>query len=948
MLLLVWRKMLSNKWMVICLLIGFILAVAMVSSIPMYTNGILQRMLTKDLEEYQLSSGNYPGRYHIKAQYSKKSFKNQFYKYDDQITGEMIDEFKLPYISKTRHLSIDYIYVLPEIQRQEKPKKQFIKLEALTGIDDHCEIKHGRLPSKEKDGNIYEVMVTEEAMQKKDLILDEVYNVQSIIKDEPLPLKLKVVGVFSPKDKGDGYWFQGEYAYGESLIMNEELYFSEVLDNEMLPINTSQWYYAIDYHKMVIDNLDNILNAYKRQERMFAENRNVDINMPSIPIIERYSERESQLKTSLWVLNVPILLMLAFYLYMISNLIIEGESDEIAIMQSRGASPVQIFYSYLVESAIIGIVSLAVGPPLGLAMCKIIGSANGFLEFIGRVALPVALDIKVYIYSLWAMVLSMLTMLIPAYGWSRVGIVERKQEKTKRKTRKSMWKRYFIDFVLLALAAYGTYNFTLRQKTLEITGAEASELTIDPLLFLVSTLFILGTGLLFLRLYPYIVRLIAWIGKDFWPTSIYTSFIQVGRSGGQNEFIMLFLIMALSIGLFSANAARTVNRSIEERIKYSVGADISIKPTWESDEVSDIGDPMGGGDDEGFASLSTSREPVKYKEPPYDLYADLSGAESVTKVFSRDDGTVRVLGESAAKVQIMGIIPNEFGKIAWFRDDLLKPYHINQYLNLLSESPKAFLVSSSFKEKFEVEEGDPITIGWKDQGNLDGYIYGFVDYFPYFNPNALQEGRDDPLLVVANLSYIHAKTALEPYEIWVKKAPNVTSQEIYDDILEKHLDIASIEDTSQEIIKKKNDPMLQGMNGGLTLGFIISMLISFMGFLIFWILSIHSRELQFGIFRAMGLPGWQLISMLFWEQVLTSGVAIFMGITIGGISSKLYVPFLQIIYSSAEQVPPFKVVAYASDYTKVYIVVLIMLIGSFGILASFIKSMKIHQALKLG
>ncbi|NMA94766.1 MAG: hypothetical protein GX974_01845, partial [Clostridiales bacterium] len=42
------------------------------------------------------------------------------------------------------------------------------------------------------------------------------------------------------------------------------------------------------------------------------------------------------------------------------------------------------------------------------------------------------------------------------------------------------------------------------------------------------------------------------------------------------------------------------------------------------------------------------------------------------------------------------------------------------------------------------------------------------------------------------------------------------------------------------------------------------------------------------------------------------------------------------------------VVAYASDYTKVYIVVLIMLIGSFGILASFIKSMKIHQALKLG
>lgn len=946
MLLMVWRKMLSNKWMVTCLLIGFILAVAMVSSIPMYTDGILQRMLTKDLEMYQTSSGNYPGRYHIKAQYSKDGYKDQFTKYDSKISDEMIEEVGLPYISSARHLSIDYIYILPEIQRQEDPKKQFIKLEALTGIEEHCEIVHGRFPSNEKIDNVYEVMVTEEAMQKKDLLLDEVYDVHSIIREDLLPIKLKVVGVFTPKDLGDGYWFQGERAYSESLLMNEELYFNDILENEILPISTSQWYYALDYHKMVIDNLGSILSAYKRQEKWLSENRSLSLSMPSIPIIEKYNERENQLKTSLWVLNVPILLMLAFYLYMISSLIIERESDEIAIMQSRGASPGQIFYSYLVESAIIGIIAMAIGPPLGLLMCKILGSANGFLEFVGRVALPVALEPKVYLYSLWAVVLSMATMLIPAYGWSRVGIVEKKQAKTKKKSERAVWKKYFIDIVLLGIAAYGTYSFTLRQKTLEVTGVEATELTIDPLLFLVSTLFILGAGLLFLRIYPYIVRFISWLGRDIWPTSIYASFIQVGRSGGQNEFIMLFLILALSIGLFSANAARTVNKSIEERIKYSIGADIAIKPRWESDEIADMGG-MGEGAEQAFAS-SASREPVKYKEPPFDSYASLSGVEHATKVFKRDDGTVRIGGESSSKVHIMGIVPNEFGKITWFRDDLLRPYHINQYLNLLSESPKAFLVSTSFKEKFDVEEGDSITIGWKDQGYLDGYIYGFIDYFPSFNPNALKEGRENPLLVVANLSYIQAKTALEPYEIWVKKKPDATSQQIYDDILEKKLDIASLEDTSQEIIIKKNDPMLQGMNGGLTLGFIISMLISFMGFLIFWILSIHSRELQFGIFRAMGLPGWRIISMLFWEQVLTSGVAVLMGITIGGVASKLYVPFLQIIYSSAEQVPPFKVVAYASDYVKVYLVVIVMLVGSFGVLASFIKRMKIHQALKLG
>ena len=198
----------------------------------------------------------------------------------------------------------------------------------------------------------------------------------------------------------------------------------------------------------------------------------------------------------------------------------------------------------------------------------------------------------------------------------------------------------------------------------------------------------------------------------------------------------------------------------------------------------------------------------------------------------------------------------------------------------------------------------------------------------FFNPNVLEEeGRLHSWSLPIYPIY-RPRLALEPYDIWVRKEPGATSEELYRGIEDNKLEISGLQDTSQEIILKKNDPMLQGMNGGLTLGFIISMLVSTIGFLIYWILSIRSRELQFGIFRAMGLARSGIIGMLFWEQILTSGVAILMGITIGGVASKLYVPFLQIIYSSAEQVPPFKVVAYAGDYMKVYVVVTIMLVGA--------------------
>lgn len=67
MLFIVLRKILNNKGLIAALLVGSILAVAMISAIPMYTNAILQRMLVKDFESYQENNNEYPGRYVLEA-----------------------------------------------------------------------------------------------------------------------------------------------------------------------------------------------------------------------------------------------------------------------------------------------------------------------------------------------------------------------------------------------------------------------------------------------------------------------------------------------------------------------------------------------------------------------------------------------------------------------------------------------------------------------------------------------------------------------------------------------------------------------------------------------------------------------------------------------------------------------------------------------------------------
>jgi putative ABC transport system permease protein len=177
---------------------------------------------------------------------------------------------------------------------------------------------------------------------------------------------------------------------------------------------------------------------------------------------------------------------------------------------------------------------------------------------------------------------------------------------------------------------------------------------------------------------------------------------------------------------------------------------------------------------------------------------------------------------------------------------------------------------------------------------------------------------------------------------------DTSSLELYESINETEIRVTALSDTRQDLIAVKNDPQLQGLNGSLTLGFIVTLCITLIGYLIYWVLSIRSRLLQFGVLRAMGLSRLGLIASLVWEQLLVSGSAIIAGFGVGIIASRLFVPTLQFIYSASEQVPPFLTTASRSDYITLLSAFGVMLAAGLIILTVMIRRFKIDQILKLG
>ncbi len=936
MLTLLFRKMRNTKWMVICLLVGFIMASAMMSTVPIYMNASLQRMLTKDMEAFQLQNDVYPGIYATSQQFTFGLSANRQRDRIEKTSAKIYERFKelnSPMSSSKEVAFDDYLYV-SSIDISASNSASRLKLGYMTGIEDHIKITDGKMFSAGQKDGVYEVIATERALKTSELTLGSTYEIKNVFGESDASINIKIVGIFEMANANDAYWSDGIDTYLNHFFMDRNTLLNDVLNSGAVSITNVTYRYIIDYPNMSMQNIDGVYETINAQLKAYKAD-GLKLEVPAMEIFKNYAERSSQLKLILWLLQIPVMLMLVFYLFMVSQLNVEQEKNEIAVFKSRGASSRQILYMYGLESIILGVASALTGPFVGLLLCKILGVSNGFLEFVNRPALPAKLTLDAFIYSLAAVVVFFVTTMAPIIPATKTSIVERKRKTKKKKA--SFWQKTGLDFILILGSVGWLIYYNYQQNQLIEQGLTDTTATVNPLMFVASTAFMLGCGLLFIRIYPAILRLIYKIGAKAWSPAAYISLNNVSRSSsGRENFLILFLILTVSLGLYSANTARALNRSSEERIRYDIGADVVMAEEWRSSGSVTV-------DENGEETSSAT-----YEEPVFERFEQLAGVETATKVFKRSNITISssIASLKRNKVEFMTVIPSEFSEVVW-SDDSILPVHINNYLNALATVQDGVILSSSFKD-MGVSLGDVVSVSWGDNAEFSATVLAFVDYWPSINPYQQKENGDYIDFAIMNFNYVQVMSNIEPYQVWISLKEDATVAALYSDIEEQKMNPSILRVASQEIVADKNDPMLQGMNGALTLGFIIIMIMCIIGFLIYWILSIKSRTLQFGILRAMGMSFREIIAMLLYEQLMTSGAAIFMAVIIGSASSDLFVPLFQSLYSALERVPPFKVVPLRADYIKVYIIIALMLIAGFAVLGRLISKIKINQALKLG
>jgi putative ABC transport system permease protein len=419
------------------------------------------------------------------------------------------------------------------------------------------------------------------------------------------------------------------------------------------------------------------------------------------------------------------------------------------------------------------------------------------------------------------------------------------------------------------------------------------------------------------------------------------------KSGGKEWYVMLFIIISISAGLFNAGAAHTINRNTEDRVRNTLGSDIVTRQYWQ--ELDEFGRPITRVVATGVRGERQEGSTVFYREPPFIDFRRLQGVDGVARVLQIDNAGVHTSSVDR-HTTLIAFDPYDFGHTAWWRPDMT-PHMFNEYLNIMTDQPGSAVLSESLRDQLGLREGDRIWITpHSDAERVELYVLAFVDYWPSFSPFNIN--ADDEVvtnhMIAANLQHIFSRTSPMAYNVWIRKSPGVSDGEIYQQLSDMWTPFLRIESTGALMVAAKNDPMLQGTNGALSLGFIIAMIISGMGFLIFWILSINQRVLQFGVFRAMGMTKRNIFRMLVYEQVLVSGVAVAIGTAIGNLVVAMFLPLFSLLYSGIEQNIPFKVFTAEGDSVRVLVLFGILLLVCLAVLNNIIRRIKIYQVVKLG
>ncbi len=946
---LAFKRLLAQRGLALAVLLGLVIAIALVMSIPLYAEATYYRVLSEglfsDTPQYRglvirppvALVLRYSGSFATPIQWEDIG------PLDTYFDAQVYRDLRLspsPNVPGARLFNTGTfgLFAAQDAERVTEIQPAYrIGLAAIGQPEQHITISEGAFPTDTAPASgAFEVAISKPIAEKMGINIGETYIAYDLramhgYGADPAKFELRVAGIWEPIDRRAEFWDYSQLPVDNLVFVAESTFtnrISPILDDE---VYQALWYLPMDADGIYLSDIEPLLARIERLRRTTIQILpGTILDTDAIKVLQRYQTAANGLMLLLFAFSVPIISLIVVFVVLVISLMVEQHRNQIAVLRSRGATAAQVSGITLLEGSLLGGLALLLALPLSLLLAYTIGQVRGFLEFTLATDLRVGMTWGTARLGLAAMGVTLIAQVIPALEAARHTIVTYKQERA-RVLRPPWWQRAWLDVLLLIPAGYGAY--LLRQPGSLVTSTET--LPADPLqnqlLFLVPALSLFALALIILRVLPWLMKALAWLGAQTRSVGFLLAARQLARAPGLYAAPLGLLILTLSLATYTASLSATLENHLHDQQFYAVGADASLV---------DTGDVRGGGDI--MMPARPAGEVAGWRFLPVSEYRTVPGVEAAARI-----GHYRALVQTGAGFKsgtFIGVDRVDFSQVAFWRTDFA-PASLGELMNQLAITENGILLPRDFMETYYLQIGDTVNVtvlAYETSTVLSLKLVGSFDYFPTWYP-------ETGPLVVGNLEhyFLQAQTQL-PYQVWLNTQPDVNYDNLADALWEINRGSQDMLVASRRILKAQQQPERQGLFGLLSVGFGAAAVLTALGFILYALFSFRRRAVELGVLRAVGLSTRHMTGFIAWELLFLLSVGSAAGTGLGIWASRTFVPFLQVGGDLTAHTPPFVVEIAWPAILRLYALFAALFVVALGVLVRSLVKMRLFQAIKMG
>ena len=533
-------------------------------------------------------------------------------------------------------------------ERADRPRS-FLRFRS--GLETHVRVVEGTFPGAQAEAaeGPVPVAVGLETATRNGIEVGRRFDLHPFWDREVPPLAVEVVAIIDAVEPLARYWGATDDADSVidrrttswetlALIVPETTFFGalpELARGVSADFNTA---YAVDLDALNARDARPVAAALgDLAQRLSASEERLHVTTALVEVLETFDEKLFFTRLPLLVLLLQVGGIAAYYLVMVSTMLVERQREELALLRSRGATTAQLLAQYAMEGLLLAVLALAAGPPIAAAAISALGPTPAFEALSGGGPLEVHVSTSAYLLAGGGALLAFVALMLPAWRATRSTTVEFKRAAARPRPTPP-FLRYYLDVGLVVVSALVFWQLS-RQEEL-FTESLFGEVQADPFLLLTPSVFLLTVGLLFLRLFPLALRLVGWMVGRTRSVAMLVGMRSLVRNPGHYTRLILLLMFAAGVGMFGASFNATLDRSYSDRAAYAVGADV---------RAADLRALSGLG--EGAFRAAVSAVPATVVSPVARMSAQL--------LYEGRD----------VDVELIGVEPATFREVGFFRDD---------------------------------------------------------------------------------------------------------------------------------------------------------------------------------------------------------------------------------------------------------------------------------------